>query len=206
MNCDKLYIMRFIIFLFPFLFVLNACDSYYINTSQNLTIDLIGTDEAFCTLSTKHNRYQLSAPGTTVIERDDEDLKVDCDDNFSDRRRVVLLESAINYGYFRYPENIIVDFSKIENGSRQNGFRVEPERITHQTYKTQTLTEHSFSRPEKTEQVYPVEKTHSMNRKSYPVPLENYERPSFQDNVLIPQTSNQPTPLIDPSVEVFSLN
>ena len=199
--------MRFILFVLPLVFALNACDTYYINTSQDLTIDLVGTEEAYCVLSTKHNSYQMAAPGTIKIERDDEDLKIDCDDNFSDRRRVVMLESAINYGYFRYPETITIDFSKIENGSRQNGFQVEPERITHQTYKVQTLTEDSFSRPEETEQTYPVQKKYTMSRKSYPVPIDDYQRPVFQEKVIEELSQdNDPVSLVDPSIKVFPLN
>lgn len=159
---------RFVIW--GFVLFLSACSDRLLSTAQDFHVDLVGTQEAYCTISTRDNRYMLRAPGTTLIERDHETLRVDCKDNLSDRRRVVMIDSKISEGYFRYPDKITVDFATMENGTRYNGFRAETKAIDAQI--TNILTQDSFSAPVGTEQVYPVPKTHSMSRKSYPIPLQ----------------------------------
>lgn len=173
-------IMRFLI-LSSFLF-LAACESTYVNTSQDLTVDLIGTDNAFCKLSTPFNRYEMHAPGTIKIERDDVDLKLDCDDNHSDKRRVVLLESEWTDLYFRYPENVTVDFSSGVNGrapitkykaSLLDKPKTYEGQMIDQAIAPQNiiLTEESFNEPVETDQTYPVVNPYAGGMRSYPVDI-----------------------------------
>ena len=66
-----------------------ACETRTLNTSQEFFIDVIGTDEAYCIVSSPHHRYAVNAPGRTIIERSADDLKVDCRDNAIQRRRTI---------------------------------------------------------------------------------------------------------------------
>ena len=70
--------MKNFIAIFGFLFLLTACETRELNTSQPLSIDIIGADSAYCIISTKYNRYALYAPGDLRIERSREPLKIDC--------------------------------------------------------------------------------------------------------------------------------
>ena len=148
-------------------------------TGQDLQVNLAGTDEAYCVLSTDDNRYGLDAPGTVFIERDAEELKIDCDDNYTDRRRVIKLESEFKTGYWRYPEEVTVDFRNFDNGTRYNGYRADLQRepvpiLIQKEYDspviiTEILTEDSYSLPLATSQEYPVRKEYYMGRRSFPV-------------------------------------
>jgi hypothetical protein len=123
--------------LFVLPFVLNACEHQIFSTAQDFTVNIKGTEAAYCNLYTRDNRYALNAPGKTLIERDEEKLTVDCSDNLSERRRVVTVDSFFSLGYWNYPDSITVDFSKLENGTIKNGYRDE----------NGGLTEKSFSFP-----------------------------------------------------------
>ena len=160
--------------------LLASCNSALLNTGQEVTINLLGTDAAYCRLSTDQNRYSLDAPGTVFIERDAQNLTIDCDDNNSSRRRTLLVKSDFGLGYWNYPSEITIDFSTLDNGTRFNGFRVEgngsesPELIIHRPDKrnpviTEVLTEDSYSYPVPTTQQYPVRKDYYMGRRSYPL-------------------------------------
>jgi len=116
---------------------LAACTAKPFLTAQDLTVNLVGTEAAFCTLSTDKNRYNLSAPGQVFIERDMGDLTIDCKDNLSDRRRVKTVESELGLGYAVYPSVVTIDFSQIAAGDTRNGFRTQ----------RQVMTERSFSYP-----------------------------------------------------------
>ena len=121
-----LKIMRKIIALFPLLATLSACGGHGPTaTGQDMTIDLVGTDAAHCILSTDKNRYALVAPGKVYIERGYLDLKIDCKDNFSDRRRVMTIEPDFGLGYWDYPEAVTVNFATLDNGDYKTGFRNE---------------------------------------------------------------------------------
>lgn len=160
--------MRYLLLLFCL--VLAACDTPIMNTSQELTLDLIGTDRAYCIISTDANRYALHAPGTLFVERDSDDLKIDCDDDYSDRRRVMIVESSFGFGYWDYPEEVTVDFSTLDNGTRFSGYRAEADIMPSSgATVTEVLTEDSFSLPVETSQQYPVAKDHHMGRRSYPL-------------------------------------
>ena len=146
---------------------LAACESRPLNTAQNLTVDVIGTDGAYCILHTKYNRYALYAPDTAVIERSPEELTVDCRGT-AGRRRVVTIHSEIDELYYRYPEKVIVDFTTIDNGNRYNGFRGQSS-SKHTGHSSHVMTESSFSQPIRTSQQYPVPKQYVMGRHSYPI-------------------------------------
>lgn len=155
------------------LFVVTACESRLINTSQPMKIDLIGTDEAFCILSTKYNRYSVNAPDTLVVERSDQDLKIDCKGN-AGRRRVVTIVPEFADLYYRYPEKVTIDFSTMENGDRYNGFRARTQTQSREfnAVINTVMTEESFSSPVETPQAYPVKRDYVMGRRSYPVAAE----------------------------------
>ncbi|PCI01660.1 MAG: hypothetical protein COB76_00830 [Alphaproteobacteria bacterium] len=161
--------MKILSFFICSLFLLSACETRPLNTSQSMTIDIVGADEAYCILSTKYNRYQVYAPDTLKIERSIEDLKVDCTGSAS-RRRVLTLEPTFDQLYYRYPEHVTVDFSTMNNGNRYNGYRAEPSQFD--TMVKEVVTEDSFSAPVETKQTYPVPRTYTMGRKSYPVSLD----------------------------------
>jgi hypothetical protein len=156
-----------ILILLPILAV--SCESRPINTSQPLQVDVIGTDEAYCMISTKYNRYILNAPDTATIERSAEDLKIDCRGN-AGQRRVIVIEPEFDELYYRYPEQITVDFSYVEEGNRFNGYRPEVDEFTPMV--KEVLTQDAYVAPIETTQSYPVPKTYNMGRKSYPVPLQ----------------------------------
>jgi len=175
-------IMRFII-LSSFLF-LTACESTYVNTSQDLTIDLLGSDNAFCHISTPFNRYEMHAPGTIKIERDDIDLKVDCDDNYSDKRRVILLESEWTDLYYRYPETVTVDFSSDINGrvpvTKYKSSLLDKPKLYKDNVSDDDiapnkiiLTEDSFNKPVNADQTYPVMNRYESGQKSYPININD---------------------------------
>ena len=193
--------------LIGFVLFLASCSNRILNTGQDLEIALVGTDEAYCTLSTPVNRYSLRAPGTAFVERDDKPLKIDCRDKFSDRRRVVTVESDISMGYYRYPDKVTVDFATLENGTRFNGFRAEaPAEVS----ATPVLTQDSFSKPVETTQNYPVAKTYSMGRRSYPVSGERSGvtqliSPSSPNPLMPMIDSNNAMPSQDPSVTVYPI-
>ena len=150
--------------------VLAACSNKITSTAQYVYVDIIGTDEAYCTLSTDDNRYALSAPGEAYVERDIDDLVIDCRDNYSNRRRVVSVESHVGGVYWSYPEKVTVDFTTSEFGSRYEGFQdIKPHSGNSQV--KSILTEESFSLPVSTEQQYPVKKQYTMGRASYPVSI-----------------------------------
>jgi hypothetical protein len=149
---------------------LSACSYDDIDTGQYIAVDIVGTDKAYCILSTPNNRYAVHAPGEAFIERGMDDLKIDCDDNASDRRRVVTVQSVFKDLYWSYPEKVTVDFSSLDNGNRFNGFRAQ-NRLD-QSAVTSIITEDSFSKPMQVEQIYPVEKDYVMGRRSMPIPLQ----------------------------------
>lgn len=137
-----------------------------------MTVSLIGTDAAYCVIDTGANRYLLNAPGTVFVERDEREMKIDCDDNNTDRRRVVKVESHMGAGYWNYPKEVTVDFSKFDNGTRFTGYRAYMDGYdapsTDEAIK-EVLTEDSYSSPVVTRQDYPVHKTYYMGRRSLPV-------------------------------------
>jgi hypothetical protein len=204
--------MRFL--LLSALLVLVACETRTLNTSQPFFIDIIGTDEAYCIISSPHYRYAVNAPGKTVIERSEDDLKVDCRDNAIQRRRTVIVQPQWEKGelYYRYPETVTVDFSSLDNGSRYNGYRApvtqnKPETVSSpvktvpfsQTIDS-VLTEDSYSEPVKLQNDTMVEKKYTMGRRSYPIPLtqENSLRGKYE---LTPQLSSETVVLEhDPSI------
>jgi hypothetical protein len=148
---------------------LAACETRPLNTSQMMVIDVIGVDEAYCILSTPDNRYAIYAPDTIRVERTNENLKVDCKGPQS-RRRVLTVEPYFDELYYSFPDKVTVDFATISNGNRFNGFRAQPSEFD--TMVKEVVTEDSFSKPVATTQTYPVPKTYSMGRKSYPIPLD----------------------------------
>lgn len=167
-----------------FCLVLAGCNTPIMNTGQEITVELIGTEEAYCIISTDVNRYALDAPGTVFVERSFHDLKIDCDDNYSDRRRVAMIESQFGFGYWKHPKRVVVDFSTLDNGTRFSDYRADapvmlkrgtPDDIPiaassfDDVVINEVLTEDSFSLPVKTTQDYPVKKDHYMGRRSYPV-------------------------------------
>lgn len=162
--------MKYIFFI-PLLF-LAACNSKTLNTGQDLTVELIGTDSAFCWISTPKNRYELYAPGTVFIERSMDDLKIDCDDNNSDRRRVLTIKPEYDGLFWSFPEKVSVNFAKIDNGSRYNGYRSSDQISSDKTLNSimsEILTEDSFSSPVMADQTYPVHKDYMMSHRSHPV-------------------------------------
>jgi hypothetical protein len=195
--------------LFGLIIFLSACSDRLLNTAQDFEVDLIGTEEAYCVLSTRANRYSLRAPGTAFIERDSEPLRVDCKDNLSDRRRVVMVKSEIAGGYYRYPDKITVDYATLDNGTRYNGFQAT--RSPSQPLVTNVFTQDSFSGPVETTQQYPVPKTHAMGRKSYPVklnmPVDNLQSSqSLPPQALMPMQFDEAYETTEnPSVTVYPL-
>lgn len=163
--------MKYLNLLLIPLFLLTACETRMLNTSQPLKIDIIGTDEAYCVLSTKYNRYELYAPGELRVERSMEDLKIDCTGSAS-RRRVVTLEPIMEELdlYYRYPEEVTIDFAAMDRGTRFNGYRAPQPETEQRVYNV--ITEDSFSAPVDTKQTYPVPRTYTMGRKSYPVSVD----------------------------------
>jgi hypothetical protein len=163
--------------LLSFCLFVTACAAPSINTGQDIEVALLGTDAAYCRLSTDTNRYALDAPGTAFIERDPADLKIDCDDNFTDRRRTVVIEPSFGFGYWNYPDKVVIDFTNLENGNRFNGFRAESQPIALiandannvPAVISEILTEESYSAPVPTTQNYPVKKDYVIGRRSYPV-------------------------------------
>jgi hypothetical protein len=197
--------MKFL-FLPVFLFLV-ACETRTLNTSQEFFIDVVGTDEAYCIVSSPHHRYAVNAPGRTIIERSSDDLKVDCRDNAIQRRRTMTVSSEWDELYYRYPETVTVDFSSLDNGSRYNGYRapaakkqqmlVEPVQTVPFTQTLDTvLTEDSYSEPVQLKNDTMVEKKYTMGRRSYPIPLTS--RTHFQETgpLTPPMVSD-----IDPSVQ-----
>ena len=152
--------------LFGLVFLLAACETPEVNTSQPLKVNLIGADEAYCILSTKYNRYALYAPDSLRVERSSEDLKIDCTGSAS-RRRVVTLEPYFGEFYYFYPEEVTVDFSLMDHGNRYNGFRATSE--VSKNVVAPVITENSFSAPVETPQTSPVPRTSATGRRSYPV-------------------------------------
>jgi len=193
-NRDSVPCMR--LFLLTIIAVLAGCSYEPFNTNQTIRVELIGTDSAFCTLSSLSHKYQLYAPGTVRVEQTSEDLKVDCRDNLSDRRRVVDLLADIKGVYYAYAPVVTVDFASLDNGNRLNGFRT----VNRETSQPIALTEDSFSAPVSTDQTYPVQKTYATNRRSYPVDLE-----IRTPQPLVQQNSSALTPLLqgllDPSAQ-----
>lgn len=175
--------MKFL--LLPVLFVLVACESRTLNTSQPFSVDILGTDEAYCILSTPHYRYALNAPGDLKIERTEDDMKVDCRDNAIQRRRTVTVKPEWDTLYYRYPEKVTVDFSSLDNGKRMNGYRVpsvekvqmekQQKTTIKETQFSQTLndvlTEDSYSQPVSLKPDPAVEKVKNTGIRSYPVQL-----------------------------------
>ena len=145
---------------------LTACAKDMLSTGQDFEVKLVGTEEAYCIISTIDNRYSLNAPGSTYIERDDENLKIDCRDNYSDRRRVMNVDPYFGLGYYNYPATVTVDFATLENGTRYNGYQGET------NAGVPVITENSFSAPIVTVQTYPVQKTYTMGRRPMPLPLK----------------------------------
>lgn len=163
---DSMRVLYSSLFLCLTLFTLSACESRILNTAQDMKVELIGVDEAFCTLSTEYNRYQLYAPGTVNIERSPEPMEIDCRSDLG-RRRVVTIEPEALDFYYRYPEAIAIDFSVIDYGTRYNGFRAQST-----VGAPVILTEDSFVAPIATSQAYPVPRTHMMvGRRSEPIAL-----------------------------------
>lgn len=131
-----------ILYALPLLF-LAACSRDAISTAQHVQINLNGTTEAYCIVSTPDNRYALRAPGEVLVERDFQDLKIDCKDNLSDRRRTVTVESDLTLNYFEYPSVVTVDFATKSMPHIKNGGRNE---VIGQGV-TEILTEESYIPP-----------------------------------------------------------
>jgi hypothetical protein len=158
------------LYLTPFLFLAACSSSDLLNTANDLEVNLNGTDAAYCILSTPNNRYALVAPGTTLVERDGDDLEIDCKDNMSDRRRTLVVESTFSLGYWTYPSSVTVDFAS--SGVANMGYRVE----SVESATREILTEDSYSSP--------VDETPKISTQTYEVPVDltnNY------DAILIPQ-------------------
>lgn len=161
--------MKYLFFiLLPVL--ISSCETRPLNTSQPLKVDIIGTDSAYCKISTKYNNYLLNAPDTATIERSPEDLTLDCRGN-AGQRRVVVIESAFDQLFYRYPEEVTIDFSYTEKGNRFNGYRPAIDVVKTPMVK-EVITQDAYVAPMVTQQTYPVPKDYSMGRKSYPVPLD----------------------------------
>lgn len=209
--------MKFLLLLS--LFVLGACETRTLNTSQPFFIDVIGTDEAYCIVSSPHYRYAVNAPGQTNIERSADDLKVDCRDNAIQRRRTMAVSPEWDELFYRYPETVTIDFSSLDNGSRYNGYRApvketqprstisEPieAKIPEELVMDIVLTEDSYSQPVPLNNDTMVEKTYTMGRRSYPIALtdETNVRNKYE---LTPQISSETVVLEhDPSITVFPM-
>jgi hypothetical protein len=178
--------------------ILSACGRYDLSTAQELKVEIKGTEAAYCVLSSYNNRYALRAPGVALIERDKRDLTVDCQDNYSDRRRVKTLEPFIGLGYWNYPDSVAMDFTEIENGNLQNGYRT----------KNGELTEKSFSHPlvdvyetedgiqdgiilEEGDVITPFEIPTHTNR---PIERSEYTETFIRDNSVINENFVRPVP------------
>jgi hypothetical protein len=154
-------IMKKIFVLFPLIVFLSACTGVGpLSTAQDLEVTITGTDAAHCILSTRDNRYSLLAPGVAYIERDSKDLKVDCKDNLSPRRRVVTVEPFFKLGYWEYPEKVDVNFATMDSGNLMTGFRT-PDGV---------LTEKSFSRTPVDRDVYIQTRSSLDDRDMTPLP------------------------------------
>ena len=134
--------MKKYLYLAPFVLLAACAGRDPLTTAHDLEIKLNGSDAAYCVLSTQDNRYALRAPGTVLVERDDDDLKIDCNDNNSDRRRTVMVSSDFTLGYWTYPETVTVDFASSATNAIDNGFRLAPTGKA-----TEVLTEKSYSAP-----------------------------------------------------------
>lgn len=155
------------LYLAPLLF-LTACSlGDEISTAQNLEIKLNGADSAYCIISTPDNRYALRAPGTVLVERDDDELKIDCKDNNSDRRRTMIIEPHFGLAYWNYPEHVTMGFATNATTAIDGGHRITP---VHSSTK-EILTESSYSNP-----VYIMPK---MNRQHAPAPVQDNGRRSY---------------------------
>jgi hypothetical protein len=147
------------VLLLTVLLFLTACSANDFQGARDVKIEVIGTNSAYCILSTPDHRYALDVPGTAFVEVSTHDLKVDCRDNAVQRRRVLTVKPAEYVLEPFYPDVISVDFSVLDNGSRFNGFRVDA-----------ILTEDSFSQPiDIQKQLGTVKKTYVMGRESYPL-------------------------------------
>ena len=142
--------MRF--FLFAFILLVTGCSSKLLNTSQSLTVNLVGVDEAYCIIGNRYHRYALTAPGVTTIERGEEPLSIDCQGPANMRRKLTI-DSHWDNAYYSYPDVVTVDFSKLDNGTMFNGYRAQVN-PAHGRYVSEILTENSFSRPVETSQDY----------------------------------------------------
>jgi|GEM_PF-1914809 len=131
------------LYLTPLLFLAACSGRDVITTAHDFEVKLNGSDAAYCTISTPDNRYSLRAPGSTLVERDDEDLKVDCKDNNSDRRRTVKVQSDFALGYWTYPESVTIDFASKATTAIDNGYRLTPM----EKNVREVLTEDSYSAP-----------------------------------------------------------
>jgi len=131
-----------ILYALPLLF-LAACARDSLSTAQHVQVNLTGTEVAYCVLSTDDNRYALRAPGEVLVERDDNDLKIDCQDNLSSRRRTIKVASKLTLNYFAYPDVVNVDFSTVSNEYIKNGYRLQ----STDANITEILTEDSYSKP-----------------------------------------------------------
>lgn len=145
------------LYLTPLLFLVACTGRDAITTAHYIEVKLTGTDAAYCVLSTQDNRYALAAPGKTLVERDNKDLKIDCQDNYSDRRRTVTIAPEFDLMYWVYPESVVVDFASY--GQVDNGFRLKP------TSKAkEVLTEKSYSAP--------IDETPRLNVQTYETTVE----------------------------------
>ena len=97
-------------------------------TARYLHVDIVGTEEAFCRLYTQRNRYELRAPGKALVERSSRDLTVDCQDMLSSKRRVVTVKPEFGLGYWDYPPEVLVDFSKVEESDLRHSFSIKGKR------------------------------------------------------------------------------
>ncbi len=141
--------------------ILSSCGGVGpLSTAQDFEITLTGTEAAHCILSTRDNRYSLIAPGVAYIERDPKDLKVDCKDNLSPRRRVVMVEAFLKNGYWNYPETLEVNFATMDSGNIMTGYRT-PDGI---------LTEKSFSRAPADRNMYVHARDPYDDRTAIPLP------------------------------------
>ena len=175
------------LYILSFLFLV-ACSREVITTAHDLEVKLVGTDAAYCILSTRVNRYALSAPGTVYVERDDDDLKIDCSDNLSDRRRTLLVKSEFSHGYWTYPETVIVDFASSSDNIIQNGYRGTSDSVN----VSEVLTEKSYSNPVPRKQILRVDTYNTLETQQIiteqPMMPANTNMMPMPQNIITPAT------------------
>lgn len=104
-----------------------ACATIEENTTQELTIEIVGTGKAMCDLNQPGYRYRVHAPGTVRIQKTPDPLQIKCDAPGNRTIRTVLtpaLSEKVAYGLIpgaawdyasgaahKYPDHIVIDYS-----------------------------------------------------------------------------------------------